>query len=298
MGLFDYLGRFLNREKRRKFKKGDPNQEVDLEVLYEETLKREQAKVPDIIEEEMLIHVNPAHIVNGVYEVPESAIRIASWAFSECKDLEVVKLHKDFRYISEQAFDRCKRLKRVEIDKDNETMKTIGGFVGCESLETIEIPETVQVVGWSAFSGCKKLKEIKLPNSCWAISPFAFANCESLTQFKMPASITLVNATAFEGCFNLNVIFSDYSKYDDLGFFDIELEDEVVEYPAGDVVIEEGALDDVASVTCFDESTFSKVLASGYSGKIIFANSEEENAIGIDLVEMKKQIEQQKSLGE
>lgn len=295
MGVFDFLGKFLNR---RKSNKSNPDQEVDLEILYEESLRKENAKVPDVIEDERLVHVNPFHVIDGTYVVPSDAKKIGAWAFSECGDLEVLKLHKDFRYISEQGLDRCKKLKRVEVDSENNEMKSFGGFVGCESLETVNIPDSVQVISWNAFRGCKKLKQIELPNGCWAISPFAFANCESLTELKMPAAITLINATAFEGCFNLNIIFPDYSKFDDLGFFDIELEDEIIEYPAGDVVIEEGALNDVASVTCFDENTFSKILASGYEGKIIFADPAEESFIGIDLFAIKQQIENHREKGE
>lgn len=296
MGVFDFLGGVFRNKRKNEPRQEEP--EVDLEVLYEESRKREEALVPDVIEEETLVHVNPAHVINGFYEVPRNAIRIGSWSFSECKDLEVVKLHKDFRYISEQAFDRCKKLKHVEVDKENETMKSFNGFVGCESLESVEIPDSVQVIGWSAFSGCKSLKQIKLPDGCWAISPFAFHDCVSLKEIKLPPAITLINATAFEGCFNLNVIFPDYSKYDDLGFFDIEFEDDIVEYPAGDVVIEQGALTDVASVTCFDENTFSKILASGYTGKIMLADSEQESAIGIDLLAMKQQMQSEREKGE
>ena len=293
MGIFDFFkGKKIFKSKKEK------GIEVDLQVLYEESLKRE-AQEPDKIEGDVLVYVNPARIVNGVYYVPKEVKRIDSWAFSSCKDvLERVVLHEGFRYIAEQAFENCARLKRVEVDKANEEMKSLGGFVGCSSLEHVDIPESVQVISWGAFTGCKNLKQIKLPDGCWCISPFAFLDCESLTELRMPASITLINATAFEGCSNLNVIFPDYSKYEDLGFFDIELGDELIEYPAGDVVIEEGALTDVASVACFDESTFSKVLASGYEGNLLMVDPEQESVVSFDLFSMKKQIEQQKENGE
>ena len=47
-----------------------------------------------------------------------------------------------------------------------------------------------------------------------------------------------------------------------------------------------------------DENTFSKILASGYEGKIMFADSAEESFIGIDLFAIKQQIENHREKGE
>ena len=38
-------------------------------------------------------------------------------------------------------------------------------FYYCESLETIEIPNSVEEIGKEAFEGCSALKSIKIPKS-------------------------------------------------------------------------------------------------------------------------------------
>ena len=40
-------------------------------------------------------------------------------------------------------------------------------FWGCTSLEAVEVPKSVRVIGKKAFGGCTSLKEIRIPRWCW-----------------------------------------------------------------------------------------------------------------------------------
>lgn len=69
-------------------------------------------------------------------------------------------------------------------------------FSGCFSLETIEIPDTVETIGQSAFF-CTALKTLTLPEGLTAIESFAFADCEKLESVVLPESVETVGERAF-----------------------------------------------------------------------------------------------------
>lgn len=284
MGIFDFLkGDGFWKNKRKK------ESEVDLEVLYNEALKRDP--IPEVIEGDRLVSINDCNIQNGVYVIPKNVKRIDSWAFKDQKNLRKVVFHDDVEYISGFAFDGCCNLVELE-GLEDAPINNFGGFGNCESLERITLPETTQIIGWNAFSGCKKLKEVVIPDGCWAISPFAFEKCVSLNEIRLPAQITVIHSTAFKKCKNTNVIFPNYGEYADLGFFEVEINGEMVEYPAGDVMIENCALDDVGRVVCYDQETFGKVAATGYNGRLAFCDDEQKTVVEFDMKNLKKQLEE------
>ena len=48
-------------------------------------------------------------------------------------------------------------------------------------MESIILPDTLEVIGWDALSKCSTLKELKIPNSVKRIEDYAFENCTALT---------------------------------------------------------------------------------------------------------------------
>ncbi len=53
--------------------------------------------------------------------------------------------------------------------------------MGCESLTSIDIPDSVTSIGNSAFDGCKSLKSIVIPDGVTNIGKGAFYGCDALT---------------------------------------------------------------------------------------------------------------------
>lgn len=53
-------------------------------------------------------------------------------------------------------------------------------FIGCKTLASITIPESVTEIGEWAFSGCEALKSIKIPESVTKIGNYAFDECKEL----------------------------------------------------------------------------------------------------------------------
>lgn len=60
------------------------------------------------------------------------------------------------------------------------------------------IRKGVKVIGNSAFRGCNSLTSINIPNSVTTIGKQAFADCESLTSINIPNSVTTIGNGAFK----------------------------------------------------------------------------------------------------
>ena len=78
-------------------------------------------------------------------------------------------------------------------------------FGGCNKLISLNIPNSVVVIGTSAFEDCKSLTEISLPSINWIPSGL-FSNCVSLKSMVIPDSVTSIGIGAFYGCSNLKQI--------------------------------------------------------------------------------------------
>ena len=83
-----------------------------------------------------------------------------------------------------------------------EGVKVIGdsAFWGCESLSSINIPNSVTYIGNDAFWECKSLNSINIPNSVTNIGNRAFKGCDSLKRINIPNSVTYIGRCAFSDC--------------------------------------------------------------------------------------------------
>lgn len=84
-------------------------------------------------------------------------------------------------------------------------VKVIGNsaFLGCESLNNINIPNSVTYIGNDAFGCCESLTNINIPNSVTNIGDRAFLKCKTLTNIDIPQSVTTIKKGAFYGCKSL-----------------------------------------------------------------------------------------------
>ena len=75
-----------------------------------------------------------------------------------------------------------------------------GAFFWCESLTSINIPNSVTTIENRAFIDCKSLTSINIPNSVTTIGESAFACCRSLIRINIPNSVTTIGKCAFYSC--------------------------------------------------------------------------------------------------
>lgn len=109
------------------------------------------------------------------------------------------------KVIEKKAFFECNSLKTVNIP-NSVTIIEEWAFLGCCSLRSIDIPDSVTKMGVSAFCNCNSLKSITIPNSITNIGHDAFYNCKSLTSINISNGVMSIGGNAFEGCASLKSI--------------------------------------------------------------------------------------------
>lgn len=75
-------------------------------------------------------------------------------------------------------------------------------FHGCHKLTSIILPNSVAVIGSSAFCSCFSLKcSLIIPNSVISINTQAFSDCSGLTgSLTIPSTVTTIGSRAFINC--------------------------------------------------------------------------------------------------
>lgn len=76
-------------------------------------------------------------------------------------------------------------------------------FSGCTSLEKIELPESLQYLGFYSFSKCSSLASIRIPDNVTQIYSYAFEDCTKLTTITLPDGLATIGQGAFSGCSSL-----------------------------------------------------------------------------------------------
>lgn len=102
------------------------------------------------------------------------------------------------------SIDKSK-IKKI-IFNGNITYLGDGSFSGFTNVESIILPDILEVIGWDALSKCSALKELKIPNSVKRIEDYAFENCTALTNIVFSDSITTIGSSAFSNCTSLDKI--------------------------------------------------------------------------------------------
>lgn len=130
--------------------------------------------------------------------LPESTKRISEKAFYNCSSLKEINLPEGLYKIGDQAFYQAflpgsvaitipssvfiygnsifekSGLKEVTILSDVDL--SVSMFNSNTYLETVNLSNTLNVIGNYAFKGCTKLKNINIPSSLTVIGDYAFSN--------------------------------------------------------------------------------------------------------------------------
>ena len=263
MGIFDF---FKGKNgKSKKNDKGSRNVQDSFDKPVDLTMPR--------VENGILSVVYNHHIKGGTFFIPSDAHTIVSFAFMNCDNLETLVFHDGVRFIDTGAFSSCKNLKKIIGLEKQRDLKTIDGFARCSSLESVSLPDTIEVIRNSAFKDCTKLKTLRLPENCWCIGDHAFENCFKLEGVEISPKVTMIGKDAFKSCYELSVVFTDDPNKE-------ELEEKK---PEEELEIESGAFVGVKAVYATDVKTIEKVIASGFRGVVAYLDKEKDQIISMDL---------------
>jgi hypothetical protein len=79
------------------------------------------------------------------------------------------------------------------------TMIGNSAFSGCTGLTSVDIPNSVTLIGGGAFSGCTGLTSVDIPSSVTEILDSAFWYCTGLTSITIPNSVIHIGTDVFRG---------------------------------------------------------------------------------------------------
>lgn len=113
--------------------------------------------------------------------IPDSVTRMDGNIFKGCADLVEAYVGSGITYLDNKIFQGCTALEKVTLANVQEL--TYGCFADCTALESIELPQTTQIIGQNVFK-----------------------NCTGLTRLVIPASVTTFHNSPFTGCTNLSEI--------------------------------------------------------------------------------------------
>lgn len=109
-------------------------------------------------------------------------------------------------YGLDYLFYQCKNIKDVKLPdyfEEERTQYANGTFIGCTSLTSIELPESVTMLS-DAFIGCTSLTTIDLPESVSYLDG-TFEGCTSLKTIDLPIGVEHLDST-FKGYTSLNSV--------------------------------------------------------------------------------------------
>lgn len=103
-------------------------------------------------------------VPQNVKKVTLEKENIDSFSLYYAENVEEIYIKNTVKVIEYQAFQNCKNLKRI-IFEENSTLQEIQdkAFMNCESLELINLPISLQKIGYSVFYGCNNVNEVTMP---------------------------------------------------------------------------------------------------------------------------------------
>lgn len=127
--------------------------------------------------------------------VPEGVEEIGDKAFYNCRNLVTLKLPETVAAIGREAFSLCKKLSDITLPSGKCEIKQ-GAFTGCDVLKKVKLPRVTTDLT-EMFYGCDSLETVILPESLSKIGQFAFYYCTSLKTIVIPENVDTISPDAF-----------------------------------------------------------------------------------------------------
>ncbi len=104
-------------------------------------------------------------------------------------------------------------------------------FQNCTQITSVELPESITMIGEYAFSGCTSLTSIVLPDSVTTLEKYAFSDCTALESVTLSKNLKMISSGLFDSCTSLRSIsipdsvtsIGDYSMYNCTSLAEVNL---------------------------------------------------------------------------
>ena len=146
--------------------------------------------------------VTAAVIPEEIYGVKVTAI--GNSAFRDCRQLTSVTVPAGVTAIEDRAFQDTKSLSEITLSRG---LQSIGewSFYG-SGLPAIQLPDTLQSIGWLGFAECRNLKRLVIPDSVTALGKNLCTDCYSLESVVIGENVPLIPDASFTKCRELKTI--------------------------------------------------------------------------------------------
>ena len=111
---------------------------------------------------------------------------------------------KPKRYLSKLAQFATGSLTEItKSDLDGITTISPSAFYNCDTLQSLEIPDSVTDIGYASFGNCNALSSVTIGNGVTNIGANSFECIAKLTSIVIPKSVTSIGNYAFRECWGL-----------------------------------------------------------------------------------------------
>lgn len=132
-----------------------------------------------------------------------------------------------------QTFSDCNLLESVVLPETIELIDNMA-FWKCTNLEHVEMQEGLTRIGRCSFGGCTALKNIEFPESLETVDDMVFISCIELTELSFGKNLKSIGSQAFTGCIKLEKVkvpkgaviaedaFEQCPKLSEIEYYDVE----------------------------------------------------------------------------
>ena len=205
---------FYDMSKLENLKLGDNIKSIG-EHTFDSAFKLKQLSLPDGLVTIGDFAFSNARLIEDL-KLPDSVTTIGDYAFSYCANLRKIYIGANTDSFLIRTFQGCNAIAEIRVSEKNKNYSNDNYGVlfnknktklllypSAATFENYKIPDSVQVVGTSAFTDSKNLKNITAGENIKEIESSGFSGLDSITSIEFYRGLEKIGVSAFQGCKNM-----------------------------------------------------------------------------------------------
>lgn len=140
----------------------------------------------------------------------ENITQIRQWSFRNCPNLRYVYCPESLAVVWKYAFAYSSDIRNMLLNHTQVENFYDGAFMNVTSLKYASLPPTTKSLGYACFSGTS-IETLNIPDGVEMIGNSAFANNSCLRKIYIPSSATTLGTDLFSGSENVTVFCQEGS---------------------------------------------------------------------------------------